>query len=115
MLCKLTKTYLASLTTIIKYIVKFDSKRDTLAKVDDLFRKLKSTEEKYMGFCEQIAWLEVSSTLDEVSNNISWKSKQNALKDLFHFKGPETNEISKKERKNTLFNYNFKMQTRELP
>jgi len=109
MLCKLTKTYLASLTTIVKYISKFDSKKDTISRIDDLFRKVKSSEERYMAYCEQSSWLEGSSTLDEVSNNISRKSKQNAFNDLFHFKVPSKNENPEVGKVNTLLNYNFKM------
>ena len=41
-LCRLTKTYLSAIINLIKYISKFDTKKDTLAKVDDLFKKVKS-------------------------------------------------------------------------
>jgi len=50
MVCKLTKTYLTSLINLIKFITRFDTK-DSLAKIDELFRKVKNAEEKYVGFC----------------------------------------------------------------
>ena len=50
-MCKLTKPYIASLINLIKYITKFDIRKDSLAKIDEFFRKVKSAEEKYMAFC----------------------------------------------------------------
>ncbi len=43
-LCRLTKSYLTTLNNLIKYINKFDAKKDSLTKIDDLFKKVKSAE-----------------------------------------------------------------------
>ena len=42
MVCKLTKPYVTALINLIKYITKFDTKKDTMAKIDELYRKVKS-------------------------------------------------------------------------
>lgn len=68
-----------------------------------------------MAYCEQILLFEGSSTFDEVSNNISRKSKQNAFNDLFHFKVPSKDENPEIGKMNTLLNYNFKIQTIDKP
>lgn len=53
-LCSLTKSYITAITNLIKYISKFDKKKDNLTKVDELFKKVKSAEEKYVSFSEKI-------------------------------------------------------------
>ena len=49
---------------LIKYITKFDPKKDNIGKIDDLFKKVKISEEKYVGFCEQMNNLQQSNTFD---------------------------------------------------
>lgn len=49
-LCKTTKNYLNALANLIKAITKFDIKKDSLSRLDDLFKKVKLAEEKYVGF-----------------------------------------------------------------
>lgn len=51
-------------------------------------------------------------TMDDVSNNVSQRSRQNAVKNLFNFgdKKPANDKS-----KNTLFNYNFKMSSQTGP
>lgn len=39
-------------------------KKDSVAKIDQLFKKVKSAEEKYVGFSEQLKGLQHSNTFD---------------------------------------------------
>lgn len=43
-LCKITKIYLTALINLTKTITKFDSKKDNINRIDDLFKKVKSAE-----------------------------------------------------------------------
>lgn len=39
---------------LTKAIRKFDSKKDSVAKIDDLYKKVKKIEEKYIAFGEEV-------------------------------------------------------------
>lgn len=108
MFTKLAKKYLVALTNIIKSITKFDEKKDCIAKIDELYKKVKSAEEKYLSYSEHFTGLQQrSGTMDELSNNMTQASKKNAIKDLFNFAEPKKPKHEKAQ--NTLLNYKFTM------
>lgn len=41
-----------ALKQLVKYIQKFDKKKDSVAKIDELFKKVKDVESKYVQFTE---------------------------------------------------------------
>ena len=49
---KITKKYMASIKNLTKLIRKFDPKKDSINKIDELYKKLKTSEEKYITFGE---------------------------------------------------------------
>lgn len=51
--------------------------------------------------------------MNELSNNISVKSKQNALKDIYHFKDSHGHDKHNEKPKNTLLNYNFRFKAKQ--
>ena len=42
-LCKISKGYILALKNLIKYIQKFDRKKDSISKIDELFKKVKDS------------------------------------------------------------------------
>lgn len=103
---KICRQYLVALKNLVKYVLKFDTKKDSIAKIDELFKKVKDAESKYVHFTELTQICESSPTMDDVSNNVSQWSRQNAIKNLFNF--TKENKNAGEKSKNTLFNYNFK-------
>ena len=106
---KICKNYLVALKNLVKYINRYDQKRDSIAKIDDLFKKVKDAQSKYIQFIQLTKICEPSGTMDDVSNNVSQWSRQNAIKNLFNF--PKMKKNLNEKSKNTLFNYNFKKNT----
>ena len=92
---------------LTKNIRKFDSKKDSVAKIDDLYKKVKKIEERYIAFGEEVKMFEKSQTLDDLSNGVSQMSRHNAKKTLFHYFRPNQ---KKEQVQNTLLNYNFKIE-----
>ena len=88
-MAKLAKVYLAALVNITKYINKFDPKKDSISRIDDLYKKVKSAEDKYLSYTEDVGVLDHSATMDELSNKFSQGGKQNAIKDLYNFAQPK--------------------------
>jgi hypothetical protein len=93
----LAKKYLGNLSGICKLIERSKPFEEDLVKIDELFLKLKRSEEEYFAFVEEVEDRRVGE-----AEGLSSKGILNAKKNLFLFLKP------KEQKLNTLINYNFK-------